>query len=70
MFVYFFRINVFEVVGVNLVLIGVVLCEDSRLLVDWIRVIINNILVLLSYMVSRYFCSFIKKYKNLEKERF
>lgn len=62
MFVYFFRTNVFEVVGVNLVLIGVVLCEDSRLLVDWIRVIINNILVLFSYMVSRYFCSFIIKY--------
>lgn len=46
------RTNAFEVVGVNSASTGVVVCEDSRSLADWIRAITNNISALLSHMVS------------------
>lgn len=69
MLAYLFRTNAFEVVGVNSASTGVVLCEDSRSLADWIRAITNNISALLSHMVSRHFCSSIKKHQHLEKER-
>lgn len=39
-------------VGVNSASTGVVVCEDSRSLADWIRAITNNISALLSHMVS------------------
>ena len=48
----FTRTNAFEVVGVNSASTGVVVCEDSRSLADWIRAITNNISALLSHMVS------------------
>lgn len=46
------RTNAFEVVGVNSASTGVVLCEDSRSLADWIRAITNNISALLSHMIK------------------
>lgn len=55
MLAYLFRTNAFEVVGVNSASTGVVLCEDSRSLADWIRAITNNISALLSHMVSIHF---------------
>lgn len=65
MIVYLFRTNAFEVVGVNSASTGVVLCEDSRSLADWIRAITNNISALLSHMVSRHFSiSYIQSCKS------
>lgn len=71
MIVYLFRTNAFEVVGVNSASTGVVLCEDSRSLADWIRAITNNISALLSHMVSRHFSiSYIHvNHLKLGKER-
>ncbi|XP_061178397.1 gamma-1-syntrophin-like [Saccostrea echinata] len=46
------RTNAFEVVGVNSASTGVVQCEDSRSLADWIRAITNNISALLTHMIK------------------
>ena len=47
-----FRTNAFEVIGVDGSSTGIIHCDDSHSLADWIRAVTSNITFLISKMVG------------------